>query len=54
MAEEVNKLREIEFAKSAAEEARVLKENEIELAKLTQQEELARLKIEHERIRKLS
>ena len=48
-AEEANKLRDIELAKLAAEEARVLKENEIELAKLTQQEELARLKIEHEK-----
>ena len=42
-------MREIELAKLAAEEARVLKENEIELAKLTQQEELARLKSEHEK-----
>ena len=36
------------FAKLAAEEARVLRDNDIELAKLTQQEELARLKNEHE------
>ena len=33
----------------AAEEARVLRDNDIELAKLTQQEELARLKSEHEK-----
>ena len=47
-AEEANKLRDIELAKLAAEEARVLRDNDIELAKLTQQEELARLKSEHE------
>ena len=40
---------DIELAKLAAEEARVMKNNEIELAKLTQQEELARLEIEHEK-----
>ena len=39
----------IEFAKLAAEEARVLRDNDIELAKLTQQEELDRLKSEHEK-----
>ena len=49
MAEEGNKLRDIELAKLAAEEARVLRDNDIELAKLTQQEELARLKSEHEK-----
>ena len=48
-AEEANKLRDIELAKLAAEEARVLRDNEIELAKLTQQEELARSKSEHEK-----
>ena len=48
-AEEANKLRDIELAKLAAEEARVLRDNDIELAKLTQQEELARLKSEHEK-----
>ena len=48
-AEEANKLHDIELAKFAAEEARVLRDNDIELAKLTQQEELARLKIEHEK-----
>ena len=48
-AEEGNKLRDIELAKLAAEEARVLRDNDIELAKLTQQEELARLKSEHEK-----
>ena len=53
-AKEANKLRDIELAKLAAEEARVLRDNEIELAKLTQQEELARSKSEHEKDRKLS
>ena len=48
-AEEGNKLRDIELAKLAAEEARVLRDNDIELAQLTQQEELARLKSEHEK-----
>ena len=48
-AEEANKLRDIELAKLAAEEARVLRDNDIELAKVTQQEELARLKSEHEK-----
>ena len=48
-AEEGNKLRDIELAKLAAEEARVLRDNDIELALLTQQEELARLKSEHEK-----
>ena len=48
-AEEANKLCDIELAKLAAEEARVLRDNDIELAKLTQQEELARLKSEHEK-----
>ena len=48
-AEEANKLRDIELAKLAAEEARVLRDNDIELAKMTQQEELARLKSEHEK-----
>ena len=48
-AEEANKLRDIELAKLAVEEARVLRDNEIELAKLTQQEELARSKSEHEK-----
>ena len=48
-AEEANKFRDIELAKLAAEEARVLRDNDIELAKLTQQEELARLKSEHEK-----
>ena len=48
-AEEANKLRDIELAKLAAEEARVLRDNEIELVKLTQQEELARSKSEHEK-----
>ena len=48
-AEEANKLRDIELAKLAAEEARILRDNDIELAKLTQQEELARLKSEHEK-----
>ena len=48
-AEEANKLRDIELAKLAAEEARVLRDNDIELAKLTQQEELARSKSEHEK-----
>ena len=48
-AEEANKLRYIELAKLAAEEARVLRDNDIELAKLTQQEELDRLKSEHEK-----
>ena len=48
-AEEANKLRDIELAKLAAEEARVLRDNEIEFAKLTQQEELARSKSEHEK-----
>ena len=42
-------MRDIELAKLAAEEARVLRDNGIELAKLTQQEELARLKSEHEK-----
>ena len=42
-------MRDIEFAKLAAEEARVLRDNDIELAKLTQQEELARSKSEHEK-----
>ena len=42
-------MRDIELAKLAAEEARVLRDNDIELAKLTQQEELARLKSEHEK-----
>ena len=42
-------MRDIELAKLAAEEARVLRDNEIELAKLTQQEELARSKSEHEK-----
>ena len=37
------------MAKLAAEEARVIRDNDIELAKLTQQEELARLKSEHEK-----
>ena len=53
-AEEANKLRDIELAKLAAEEARVLRDNDIELAKLTQQEELAKLKVSMKRIRKLS
>ena len=35
----------------AAEEARVLRDNDIELANLTQQEELARLKSEHEKLK---
>ena len=48
-AEEANKLRDIELAKLAAGEARVLRDNDIELAKLTQQEELARLKSEHKK-----
>ena len=48
-AEEANKLSDIELAKLAAEEARVLRDNDIELAKVTQQEELARLKSEHEK-----
>ena len=48
-AEEANKLHDIELAKLAAEEARVLRDNDIELAKVTQQEELARLKSEHEK-----
>ena len=48
-AEEGNKLRDIELAKLAAEEVRVLRDNDIELAKLTQQEELARSKSEHEK-----
>ena len=48
-AEEANKLRDIELAKLAAEEARVLRDNDIELAKVTQQEELTRLKSEHEK-----
>ena len=48
-AEEANKLRNIGLAKLAAEEDRVLRDNDIELAKLTQQEELARLKNEHEK-----
>ena len=48
-AEEANKLRDIELAKLAAEEARVLRDNDKELAKLTQQEELARSKSEHEK-----
>ena len=48
-AEEGNKLRDIELAKLAAEEARVLRDNDIELAKLTQQEELAWSKSEHEK-----
>ena len=48
-AEEANKLCDIELAKLAAEGARVLRDNDIELAKLTQQEELARLKSEHEK-----
>ena len=48
-AEEANKLHDIELAKLAAEEARVLRDNDIELAKLTQQEELARSKSEHEK-----
>ena len=34
-AEEANKLRAIELAKLAGEEARVLRDNDIELAKLT-------------------
>ena len=42
-------MRDIELAKLAAEEARVLRDNDIELAKLTQQEELARSKSEHEK-----
>ena len=42
-------MRDIELAKLAAEEARVLRDNDIELAKVTQQEELARLKSEHEK-----
>ena len=42
-------MRDNELAKLAAEEARVLRDNEIELAKLTQQEELARSKSEHEK-----
>ena len=47
--EEANKLHDIELAKLAAEEARVIvKENEIEMAKVTEQEKVARLKIEHE------
>ena len=47
--EEANKLRDTELAKLAAEEASVMRDNGIDLAKLTQQEELARLKSEHER-----
>ena len=46
-------MRDIYLAKLAAEEARVLKDNEIELAKLTQQEELARLKSENEKDKKI-
>ena len=42
-------MRDIELAKLAAEEARVLRNNDIGLAKLTKQEELARLKSEHEK-----
>ena len=42
-------MRDIELAKLAAEEARVLRDNDIEFAKVTQQEELARLKSEHEK-----
>ena len=42
-------MRDIDLAKLAAEEARVLRDNDIELAKFTQQEELARLKSEHEK-----
>ena len=45
-AEEANKLRDIELA---AEEWRVLRDNDIELAKLMQQEKLARLQSEHEK-----
>ena len=52
-AEEAKKLRDIELAKSAAEETRVLRDNEIELAKLTEQEELARSKSEHEKDKKI-
>ena len=46
-------MRDIELAKLAAEEARVLRDNDIELAKLTQQEELARLKSEHEKYKEI-
>ena len=53
-AEEANKWRDIELAKLAVEEGRVLRDNDTELAKLTQQEELARLKVSMKRIRKLS
>ena len=42
-------MRDIELAKLAVEEARVLRDNDIELAKLKQQEKLARLKSEHEK-----
>ena len=42
-------MRAIELAKLAVEEARVLKDNEIELTILTQQEELARVKSKHEK-----
>ena len=46
-------MRDTELAKLAGEEARVLRDNDIELAKLTQQEELARLKSEHEKDKKI-
>ena len=46
-------MHDIELAKLAAEEARVLRDNDIELAKLTQQEELARLKSEYEKDKKI-
>ena len=42
-------MRDVELAKLAAEEARVLRDNDIELAKLTQQVELARLKSDHKK-----
>ena len=42
-------MRNIELAKLAAEEARVLRDYDIELAKVKQQEELAGLKSEHEK-----
>ena len=45
MAEEANKFLDIELAKLAVEEARVMKYNEIEL---TKQGELGRLKSEHQ------
>ena len=49
MVEGANKLCDIKSVKVAAEKVRVLKDNGIELAKVTQQEELARLKKEHDK-----